>query len=234
MLLALFRSWLRRGRAADAPAEARERREALLAAAEAAWREAGRTEGPFRQEALYDLATTRMVQAVGDALWRYAVGAHGVSAAEAEELAQDAFIVFRRLLPGFGGQSTLKTLLYGIMENVARAHRAKEARRQGLLEARRDEVGGGLSGRERGEQEEVEARDEARRAAVARALARMPAREAFVVRARLGDGLEYQEILPRFQAAHGGRVTTAGGLRTLFFKARRRLVGLLEEGADER
>ena len=230
MLLASFKGFGRatqRGTSATTPVPPPPK-EALLAAAEAALEAAIHSASPFRRDALYDEVVTLMARALGPMLWRYCVSHHGFEPARAEELAQDALLALRLSLPGFEGRSSLKTFLYAIVSNLCRADRAKEARRGEILAA---EVGfvAALLHRS-GSDPEAEAMVEAQRlAALECALAKLPPREAFLVRARLGERFEYEQILPRFQARFGDTVKTVEGLRTLFFHAKARLITLLRE-----
>lgn len=228
MLLAVFKSLGRAARAAAVvPAcGVAVTPEELLSQAEALHTGIAAIASPFGRDAAYDEVTSLMARAYGPTLWRYCVSHHGADPTQAEDLAQQALLTFRLALPGFEGRSTLKTFLYGITSNVCRADRVREARRRDILAADAATVAELLHHHD----DEAEAALERERLeALERALARLPAREAFLVRARLGEQLGYEQILPRFQARFGGGVTTAEGLRTLFFHTKRRLVAILAE-----
>jgi RNA polymerase sigma-70 factor (ECF subfamily) len=58
----------------------------------------------------------------------------GVPAANAEDVAQDVFLVARRRLSGFEGRSTTRTWLFGIARRVAKDHRRSGDRLRRRLE----------------------------------------------------------------------------------------------------
>lgn len=58
----------------------------------------------------------------------------GVAAANAEDVAQDVFLVARRRLSGFEGRSTTRTWLFGIARRVAKDHRRSGDRLRRRLE----------------------------------------------------------------------------------------------------
>jgi RNA polymerase sigma-70 factor (ECF subfamily) len=117
----------------------------------------------------------------------------GANAADAEDIAQDAFVRAYRSLGRFRGASRFKTWLVQIAINVARTHWTKtQARGEAPMDSSRDdERAGGSAGRPitRGFEAAVLARD-----AIDRALATLPLelREAVVLRDL--EGFDYKEI----------------------------------------
>ncbi|MEM6370164.1 MAG: sigma-70 family RNA polymerase sigma factor [Myxococcota bacterium] len=69
-----------------------------------------------------------------DFVWRSARRL-GVPSAAVDDAVQDVFLVVHRRLHEFEGRSKLKTWLFGITLNVAKAHRRKRGRIVDLLEA---------------------------------------------------------------------------------------------------
>ena len=71
-------------------------------------------------------------------VWR-CLGALGVPQASLDDAAQEVFVVVHRRLPGFRGESSLRTWLYGIVRNVAANVRRSHRRKGGLQELQGDE-----------------------------------------------------------------------------------------------
>ena len=78
-----------------------------------------------REGALEDLVKTHTQPLMAAAF------AMGFSEADAEELAQDAFVAFLEAVDRFEGRSQLKTYLFGILYNKASTLRRKHWREQG-------------------------------------------------------------------------------------------------------
>jgi|GEM_PF-2040274 len=226
VFLSLFKS---RGKVQPGPTTApAEGRDGLLAAAEVAFAAANEATNPFARDAQLDRVTELMAKGFGATLWRFCAAQRGVDETTAEDLAQQALLTFREALPRFEGRSSLKTFLYGIAANLARSRAVTEQRRERILAQHQESVAailhppGGEAEREAHETQE-------RLAALEAALETLSPREAFLVRARLVDRQDYATILPRFQALFGDSVTTAEGLRTLYFHAKNHLGRLLRE-----
>lgn len=66
-------------------------------------------------------------------VWR-CLRALGVPAGALDDAAQDVFLVVHRQLPGFRGQSSARTWLFGIARHVASNHQRREHRKQAPLE----------------------------------------------------------------------------------------------------
>ena len=143
------------------------------------------------------------------------------SDADAEDLAQEAFVRAWQSLGRFRFDSLFRTWLYGIAVNVIRTHRGRGARLRRLFwsaPAGRGETPDRL---ERASIDDgIEARL-AMREAIDRALATLPAdmREAVVLRDV--QGLEYKEISEALGVA-------LGTVESRIFRARQRLRPLLE------
>lgn len=141
--------------------------------------------------------------------------------ADAEDLAQDAFIRAYRGLGRFRGRSLFRTWLYQIATNVARTHHARRStgsnRGQTPVEplAERDEPASPVS---------LEARI-VLRDRIDRALAALPAelREAVVLRDV--EGLEYREIADLMGVP-------IGTVESRIFRGRQRLRAALGSAAD--
>lgn len=187
---------------------------------------------PFERDALYDEVVTAMVHATLPTLMRFCQHKLDGDPVAAEDAVQASYLAFREALPTFEARSSLKTFLYAIAFNRCRDLRECDARRARLLRRNAghvaDTLHGGLEARDpehlaEGEEARLRARD------VEQALTSMPAREAFILRARLIDERDYADILPDYQRRFGDGITTQPGLRTLFFNAKKRLVAQLTE-----
>lgn len=66
-------------------------------------------------------------------VWRCLRGL-GVPADGLDDAAQDAFVVVHRQLPGFRGESSVRTWLYGIARHIASNHQRRARRKQAPLE----------------------------------------------------------------------------------------------------
>jgi RNA polymerase sigma-70 factor (ECF subfamily) len=66
-------------------------------------------------------------------VWRCLRGL-GVARAALDDAAQDVFLAVHRQLPGFRGESTVRTWLYGIARNVAANHKRRDNRKTAALE----------------------------------------------------------------------------------------------------
>ena len=113
--------------------------------------------------------------------------------ADAEDVAQDAFIRAYRALGRFRGQSSFKTWLYQIATNAARTHLGKRrARPDGMATA--DDAPDGLQEVDRAASGEDLEAEFITRDRIERALSSLPAvlREAVVLRDI--EGLDYREI----------------------------------------
>ena len=143
----------------------------------------------------------------------------GIDPADAEDVAQEAFLRAYRGLPRFRGASTFRTWLVQVVTNTARTHRRQ---RTGRREISTDE----------GEYPIVETlpdpgdleRTAIARDRVARALEVLPAdlREAVVLRDV--EGLEYREIADALDIP-------IGTVESRIFRGRARLRAALMEGA---
>lgn len=74
------------------------------------------------QPAQESLAFSAIYQEHFDLVWRSARGL-GVGAASLDDVVQEIFVVVHRRLAEFGGRSTLRTWISGIVLNVVRRHR---------------------------------------------------------------------------------------------------------------
>lgn len=102
------------------------------------------TPEPTSFEAIYD--------AHFDYVWR-SLRRLGVPESQADDAAQDVFVVVHRRLGDFEGRSSVKTWLFGIALRVARSHRRRIARKGQL-----DPLPLDLVSDERGPDEQVEKR----------------------------------------------------------------------------
>ena len=66
-------------------------------------------------------------------IWRCLRGL-GVPADGLDDAAQDVFVVVHRQLPGFRGESSVQTWLYGIARHIAANHQRRARRKQAPLE----------------------------------------------------------------------------------------------------
>lgn len=201
-----------------------------LARAEAALAAARRTEAPFERDALYDEVVTAMVRATLPTLLRFCQHKLGDDPVRAEDAVQSTYLSFREALPGFEGRSALKTFLFGIAFNRCRDQRDRDARQVTLLRRHASHVAEVLHAGNAppGVDHIAEERErEARARALEQALAELPAREAFIVRARLVEERDYAAILPEYRRRFGDGIGSLAGLRTAFFTAKQRLIRML-------
>ena len=138
--------------------------------------------------------------------------------AEAEDLAQDAFVRAYRAIRKFRGDSSFKTWLYRIATNVIRTHLARKHRWRWVWgpspdggDPAVDEVEAGRTDAES---------DLVTRDAVDRALATLPDELRIAVTLRDVHGLEYREIADMMGVP-------IGTVESRIFRARRRLRPLL-------
>ena len=144
-------------------------------------------------------------------------------AADAEDVAQDAFLRAYRGLRSFRGTSSFKTWLYQIVTNTARTHLARRRNRG-------DRGGGDTTAaseatREPAAPDDVE-RDAIARDEIDRALATLPAEQREAVVLRDVEGLEYAEIA----AALGVPI---GTVESRLFRGRARLRSALRGPARD-
>lgn len=143
-------------------------------------------------------------------------------AADAEDVAQDAFVRAYRGLRGFRGGSAFKTWLYQIVANTARTHLARRRHRPerpvGSLSDGTEDVPEPRS------REDLETAV-VQRDAIDRALAALPVelREAVVLRDV--EGLEYRDIAEALGVP-------MGTVESRIFRARARLRDALRRGPD--
>jgi len=140
--------------------------------------------------------------------------------ADAEDLAQDAFVRVWRNLPAFRFESTFKTWLYGVALNVIRTYRGRRARLRRLIWSPSPERDDEDPLARAAVDDRIE-QPMALRQAIDRALATLPAemREAVVLRDV--QGLEYREIAETLGVP-------IGTVESRIFRARKRLKPLLE------
>jgi RNA polymerase sigma-70 factor (ECF subfamily) len=160
------------------------------------------------------LAFERLVQKYQDRAVNCAAAALG-GRADAEDVAQEAFVRAYRALGRFRGASTFKTWFYQIVVNTARTHRGRAAARREDREDERDRLDARPSVVDL--ERDVIARDR-----LDRALAALPAdlREAVVLRDVVG--FEYREIAILL-------AIPMGTVESRIFRARARLRALLTE-----
>jgi RNA polymerase sigma-70 factor (ECF subfamily) len=168
---------------------------------------------------LVDRARRGEADAFGELVGRYQhrivsfVRALVSDAADAEDVAQEAFLRAYRAIRQFRGQSSFKTWLYQIATNVARTHLDKRRTRR---EDQPDDSG--ESGTAMGELPsgvDVEA-DAIRRDQIDRALATLSAEQREIVVLRDVEGLEYREIATALDIP-------IGTVESRLFRARQRL-----------
>jgi RNA polymerase sigma-70 factor, ECF subfamily len=178
---------------------------------------------------LVDRARAGDAQAFGTIVRRYERRAIGIartlggSHADAEDVAQEAFVRAYRALRQFRGQSTFRTWLFQIVANTARTHRARRRSRLEITGEPDDQVTAAVERASSGDRIEdaVIARDEVRRA-----LASVPAelREAVVLRDI--EGLDYREIADLLDVP-------IGTVESRIFRGRARLRAALRPDGSE-
>lgn len=188
--------------------------------------EEARRAPPFRRDALLKTIAQAMVRTTGPALVRYCALQLQGDRTRAEDAAQKAFTTFWRHLPRFEGRSSLKTWLYGIAYNHCRQDRRDDRRDRHLEGQHEGDIRVELH-------DDVDDLDtlvdrEARRRHVIATIDTMEAREAWLLKARLFEHLDYDQMLAPFRARFGDSIKTIPGLRTAFFHAKARLVDKLE------
>ena len=135
----------------------------------------------------------------------------------ADDLAQEVFVRAWRSLPGFRGESTFRTWLHRVAVNLVRTSQVREGRMRRLFampspaEETFDPPAPG---------EPIDA-SLARREAIQRALASLPAELRVPVTLRDVQGLEYKEIASLLKVP-------IGTVESRIFRARQRLKPLLE------
>jgi RNA polymerase sigma-70 factor (ECF subfamily) len=139
--------------------------------------------------------------------------------ADAEDLAQEAFVRAWRSLRQFRGDSTFRTWLHGIAVNVIRTHRGRRSRLRRFCSAPAAEGDGDPL--ERASVDDGIEAGVVMRQAIDRALGQIPAelREAVVLRDI--QGLEYKEIAAALDVP-------VGTVESRIFRGRQRLRPLLE------
>lgn len=187
---------------------------------------AAREAPPFRRDVLYKELTQHMVRAFGPALVRYCAGQFHGDRTRGEDAAQKAFMTFWGQLGRFEGRSSLRSWLFGIAFNHCRSDRRDDVRDRALESLHEGDIR---------DQVHIDSGDptlalerNARRRQVLAALERLDPREAWILRKRLFEQLDYQSMLSPFQAAFGTSIATAEGLRTAFFHAKTKLFEILE------
>ena len=139
--------------------------------------------------------------------------------ADADDMAQEAFVRVWRSLPGFRGESAFRTWLYGIAMNVVRTHRGRRSKLRSLFWSAPAEGEFGplehVRDRDAGVEQKIMMRD-----GIDRALRSLPGelREALVLRDI--QGLEYREIADALGVP-------IGTVESRIFRARQRLRPLL-------
>lgn len=171
-------------------------------------------------------AITALVEAHSESLVAAALG-WGFSEADAEELAQDAFVAFLESVARFEGRSSVKTFLFGILYNKAREawrRRAREVSEEDIEKAFEERFRWGVWTRfpKGPEQEALNAELKAWLAECSERLS-LRLRTAFYLKAVSGESTE--EIC-RIMAV------TPGNLGVLFFRARNALRECLEKKAN--
>ncbi len=165
----------------------------------------------FERDALYDQVVTAMVHATLPTLARFCQHKLPGDPIGAEDAVQASYLAFREALPTFEARSSLKTFLYAIAFNRCRDQRSCDARRAQLLRRNAghvaDTLHGGLEAHDL-DRREVEEEARLRARDVERVLGVMPAREAYILRARLIDERDYADILPEYQRRFGDGITT--------------------------
>lgn len=185
---------------------------------------------PFRRDAMYRDVARLMVELYAPALRRYCEVEAG-DGADSDDLAQRACLIFWEKLPGFEGRSRLRSFLFGIASNLCRQGRRDDRRDAVLLERHH----GAVLERVHPEPETTldETLDARRRRTIAlAAFDRLDPKEAWLIRRRLVEHLDYRDILPLYRREFGDHISTTEGLRTAFFHAKRRLLHLIEKAQD--
>ena len=143
--------------------------------------------------------------------------------ADADDLAQEAFVRAWKGLRQFRADSLFRTWLHGIAINVIRTHYGRQSRWRRLFSTRARDAGP----LERGSADDGIEAPMAMRQAIDGALARLPAelREAVVLRDV--QGLDYREIAEALGVP-------VGTVESRIFRARQRLRPLLESLRNER
>jgi RNA polymerase sigma-70 factor (ECF subfamily) len=190
------------------------RADAGSAADEEALVEAVRRNAPGSREAVYHRFKRRV----------FALATRIAGAAEAEEVAQEAFIRIFRGLPRFRAEAALGTWIYRLTVNVALSHRSRRPPPTEPLDAVAHErlgdaatIGGGA-----GQGGGLADGDAVLRARLERGLARLPVGYRTVVVLHDIEGLEHEEIA----AVLGCHVGTS---KSQLHKARARLRAILAE-----
>ena len=140
--------------------------------------------------------------------------------ADAEDLAQEAFLRAYRSLRGFRGTSSFKTWLYQIATNVFRTWLEKKRNQAGLSAVSLDAP---MPGTEEAMDPAGETNPEGRhvdRDAIDRALADLPADQREAVLLRDVEGFEYREIAEQLNVP-------LGTVESRIFRGRQRLRELL-------
>jgi RNA polymerase sigma-70 factor, ECF subfamily len=141
--------------------------------------------------------------------------------AEAEDLAQEVFLRVYRGLPYFRGQARLSTWIYRITANLCCQERAHRDVPTVPLDERDDE---GRLRREPGAPDgafrTLEVRD-----ALEKAIARLPARDRFLVAGHYLKGFRYEDLAEVLDLP-------LGSVKTQLFRAKRRLRKLLEPESE--
>jgi RNA polymerase sigma-70 factor (ECF subfamily) len=140
--------------------------------------------------------------------------------ADAEDLAQEAFVRAWKSLRQFRGESTFRTWLHAVAVNVIRTHRGRQSRWRRLFQAPAAEADANPV--ERASRDDGIESSVVMRQAIDRALARIPdeLREAVVLRDI--QGLEYREIAEALDVP-------IGTVESRIFRGRQRLRPLLDE-----
>ena len=157
-----------------------------------------------------------------DAIYRLAL--HMVGPADAEDLAQQAFLKAWQALDRFRGEAEFGTWVYRIAMNLCYDHLRRAERFRPLP---LQEVESTLpSEDDLAETVEVEAEQTARRAALAWALERLPTDDRLLLHLRVGEELPYERIAELCEL----NPRTVG---TRLFRARARLHALVVERLQE-
>lgn len=144
-------------------------------------------------------------------------------AADAEDLAQEAFLKAFRAIDRFQGQSALFTWLYRIAVNTARDHLDARRRRPAVsLDALGDDGGFDPAGATASPLDELELGD--LRAQVRAAMEKLPEPFRTTLKLRELDGHTYDEVARILDVS-------IGTVESRIFRARTKLRALLESGA---
>ena len=220
VLFSLIRRWFRRPEADDVEARALVRAEALLAAA--------RNEPRIlRRDELRRDAVALVVHALTPAIRRYCAERLDHDAALADEATQRTFTTFWRVAGRFEGRSTLRTFVFGIALNTCREIR-RSLRASPVLPAPDADAlldPTACTSMDADAEAAIEARE--RRAAVARAVARLSPRHRWILQHRIVDEVSYTDLLGPYRATFGDGIASEEGLRTLLFQARKALIKAL-------